>query len=416
MIGRRRTEVKPEGYVLVIAGTRWTWLGQTVALLAGGAMLFLRREGLTADTNVLLWVGAAFVVGGFGLPQLQELLRIEGAPNARLLTLRRPLRRGVRVVSLAKLATVDAAGSSTRPALALMDRDGLSVVLPLRRWFDEETVVRLLAEAATRNGVTFPGNLEHARGGFAPPRWLALAGIGLASILLSTDLRIAVAAAPAPRVPPVTASSVARDAGGTRQPFGSLTFRCGVSLVPLDLPSIEVTRTLADDLHRLLPDVPVCTTPSFTLDAAAIDPTRRQLNGRSVAEQLIEPLRQAAGATPLMVLGVTHHDLFFTERPDLAFDTDYELPLENGQTFVALSTARLGKGDVYRHRLDVLAVRAVGFGYYVIPYTEDDSALHFHLSSLADLDRLTPALGDPPYTAEQLAFERQRFLDSVSRR
>jgi hypothetical protein len=214
----------------------------------------------------------------------------------------------------------------------------------------------------------------------------------------------------------VTAAALARDAGGTQQPFGVDTYRCGVSLVPLDLPSIDVVRGLADDMHRALPDVVVCTTPSFALDPGAIDERRRQLDGHKVADRLARPLAAVVGSSPVMVLGVTNHDLYFTERPDLPYDADYLLFLDSGQAVDVISTARLGQGNAFRHRLDVLGMRAVGLGYFSIGYTNDDSALHFHLHGVESLDRLEPTLGDPPYDSEQLARYRQRFLDALSRR
>lgn len=118
-----------------------------------------------------------------------------------------------------------------------------------------------------------------------------------------------------------------------------------------------------------------------------------------------------------MVIGVTAHDMFTPLSPDWRFVFGLVPFFDQGQSYAVISTARMGNGPPRRRRLDLMALRYVGRGFFRLPTTEDaHGALRAEIRSLEDLDEMRPKLADRPLTATEARALRLRVFESLSAR
>ena len=76
-----------------------------------------------------------------------------------------------------------------------------------------------------------------------------------------------------------------------------------------------------------------------------------------------------------------------------------------------ISTARMGDGDDLARRLQTMAVRQAGLGYFGLELDRKPrSALYGTIRSREDLDRMAPQLGDPPLSQLELRHARALLL------
>ena len=207
----------------------------------------------------------------------------------------------------------------------------------------------------------------------------------------------------------VSRESIAAIAGATREPF-RLSRACDLYVVPLDRRSEADAGLIVAQLGRRLP-LEACQRPSMRIDPSALDEGRGQLNTGSLIDQLALAFRAEWGNRPSMVLGVTALDVFLPNRPSWPFGLNTYDTVRRTQGYGVVSTARLGSTESRNRRLETMALRDVGLGYFGLsPSSDETSALYWRFIDLDDLDKMQPELGYPSPTSDQLRAARQRFL------
>lgn len=209
-------------------------------------------------------------------------------------------------------------------------------------------------------------------------------------------------------IPPVTSERVELTLGATIQPFAP-DRACGVYVVPIDGPSEQIAARLARALPLRVP-VQACTTSSFRLDLAALDPRREQLDAVVVSDQLARAFQDARGLAPATIVGVTTLDMYSSAFADDPFDFGLAKKFPK-QGFAVVSTARMGSGEELFRRLETMAMRYLGLLHFGLPESSSPgSALSPSVRTLEDLDLLLPQFSDPEPSREELVAARKRFL------
>ena len=311
---------------------------------------------------------------------------------------------------LDELATVARETRAEGHSLTLTDLRGTTLTIPLGVWTDEERLLAEVSDGATRAGAMgVVGDPVPVR----RPPWILPVRICLfalfmaaVSVIVFTDRGRKIT------VEPVTKPNVRDTAGVTADPFADRSV-CDVYVVPLDRPSEATSTDLASRLGTRVP-VHVCSTRSLALDQRVVDDGRRQADVSAILLRLADRFRAAQGARPSTILGVTHLDLFWPDRPEWRFVFGVRRSIGVTQGYGALSSARMGGGADRLRRLETMAMRYVGFLYYGLSQSPDPaSALYHTVLSLDELDPMRPQFSDPSPTSDQLRVARVRFLNAA---
>ncbi len=311
-------------------------------------------------------------------------------------------------VVLAELSSVSREPEGEPPVLTLTDLRGATVAVPLGVWTDELRLLDEVDSAATAAGASGVAGLpvDVRRPGWVVPARIALAAVAFASAV------VLVGGIPDEEpVERVTPERIAASAGSTQSPFaGSLP--CTVYVVPLDRASQEHANEISRRLAMGLPVQPCAVSSSLALDTRALDLERGQLDASALTGGLRDLFVAEHGERTSTVVGVTEHDLYSSASPEDRFAFGFSLrDDEHRRGFSVISTARMGSGDDLARRLQTMAVRYVGLGYFGLELgRERASALYETIRSRSDLDRMSPQLGDPPLTESELRQARARFL------
>ena len=167
----------------------------------------------------------------------------------------------------------------------------------------------------------------------------------------------------------------------------------GVFLVPLDRTPTATLEELANRFRRRYA-APTQVLARIRSERHTVSAERKQLDGAALINELAHAYPAPNART--VIIGVTHHDIFFSGAPDDRFTFGVRAATRNA----VVSTARMNPvnyglepdAELLRQRLEKMTLRYLGELYFRLPRVSNDrSVLRDSIRSLSDIDEMTNA-------------------------